>query len=70
MVMEENLSFKELLLIYMDRKNIKQSKIAEILGLKKQTVYMKFKSDNFTEKDMKNYAEAIGMKLVIKLEEK
>ena len=47
------------------RGNISESELARRIGISPQNFHNKMKRDNFTEKDLREIAEALGLKLEI-----
>lgn len=49
-------------------KGLKASDLAAALGCSRSNLSNKFNRDNFSEREMQQIADALGLKLVIKLE--
>ena len=47
------------------RGNISESELARRIGISPQNFHNKMKRDNFTEKDLREIAEALGLRLEI-----
>lgn len=47
--------------ILLVKKNMSSAKLAELLGVTPQNLYNKFKRDNFSEKELKEIADALGV---------
>lgn len=63
------LTFAEQLSIIMKRQNITKIKLAELLGTTNQNINNKFKRNNFTENDMKEICNILGLKYTLTIEE-
>ena len=48
-----------------NRGNISESELARRMGISPQNLHNKMKRDNFTEMDLREIAEALGLKLEI-----
>lgn len=51
------------------RGNISESELARRLDISPQNLHNKMKRDNFTETDLREIAEALGLKLVLAFED-
>ena len=51
------------------RGNISESELARRMGISPQNLHNKMKRDNFTETDLREIAEALGLKLVLAFED-
>ena len=65
-----DLSFKEQLIIILDRKKISKKKLAELLNTTRQNLYQKFDRGNFSEDDIKKICDVLNLKYKIIIEDK
>ena len=52
-------------ILLVKRGNISESELARRMGISPQNLHNKMKRDNFTETDLQEIAEALGLKLEI-----
>ena len=52
-------------ILLVKRGNISESELARRMGISPQNLHNKMKRDNFTETDLREIAEALGLKLEI-----
>ena len=51
------------------RGNISESELARRMNISPQNLHNKLKRDNFTESDLREIADALGLKLVLSFED-
>lgn len=59
------LSAGEKINILIKRKGISKGELAEMIGSSRQNLSNKFKRDNFSEKELQDIADALGVELMI-----
>lgn len=60
-----NLTVGEKIKIIMKRKGVSMTELAEKVGQSRQNLSNKMTRDNFTEKDMREIATALGCEIVV-----
>lgn len=65
-----NMSFREQLILILDKRKISKKKLAESLNMTRQNLNVKLREEKLNEKEMREICDALDLKLSIKIEDK
>lgn len=64
-----NLTFKEQLILILDRRKMTKNELAKLWNTSRQNLYKKFEKNSFTEIEMKEICELLNLKYTLTIEE-